>query len=175
MRAAERLVYTVLARRLRLNKGNHGAMVRVNPFVGTHAIEVMRLQAELGGSKYVKGGSASYASHIGELLPDEYAFEFHVGEDLTAEAERLAQCIAGPGLKYMKSISTYDALLPLVAERMPMLGGYPERYVLILFLTGKQELAVDFIDKVLRKEEDFAQYNHDSFNKFASNFLKKCS
>ena len=77
-----------------LNRGNHGDMVRVNPFIGIHAVDLMKLCDQLDESKYSKGAYATYAIHLGEILPDELVFEFHKGRDLSHDAERLAKCVA---------------------------------------------------------------------------------
>jgi hypothetical protein len=154
-----------------LNRGNHGSMVRINPFVGVHATDVMKLVAKLDGERYVPGALATYAIHLGELLPDELTFEFHVGESLTDEANRLAGHIANTAVDYMKSIAGYGALLPLVEHRMPLLGGYPERYAAILHLSGRTEAAREFVSGVLARRESLARYSSDSFARFGQNFL----
>ena len=154
-----------------LNRGNHGSMVRINPFVGVHAIDVMTLCAKLEEERYVPGEIATYALHLGQLLPDELAFEFHVGESIADEANGLAEHIAKTAVEYMKSVADYDALLPLVEERMPMLGGYPERYAAILHLSGMAEEAREFVNGVLAQREGLARYSSDSFTRFGHNLL----
>lgn len=155
-----------------LNQGRHGAMVRINPFVGVHAIEVMKLCSELEGSKYAKGAYATYAVHLGELLPTEPSFEFHEDADLAVEACRLARAVKDAGVPYMKSLSTYQVLLPLLEARMPTLGGYPERVVATLHLGGEEDAARSFVQKVLSKQDGFAKYLHAGFVSFGENYLK---
>lgn len=153
-----------------LNIGSHTSEVRINPFVGVHATNVMKLCAELQERKYVKGETATFAMHLGELLPDELVFDFHIGENFSVQAQRLAERVKGAGLMFMKSLASYDELLPHVEQRMPMLGGYPERYVAILHLSGKRREALIFIDRVLSGEQSLRDYRNDFFIKFAANF-----
>jgi len=155
-----------------LNRGNHGDLVRINPFVGVHAVAVMKLCCSLDENKYVKGDIATYAVHLGELIPDELNFEFKIGDDLSIEAARLATVIHKVALTYMNSIADYDVLLSLVTDRMPMLGGYPERYVAILHLLGRSREAAQFVKDVMNKTDDFAKYFSESFQKFGQNFKK---
>lgn len=158
-----------------LNRGNHGTTLRINPFVGIHAVDVMALSEQFGGRKYSKGEIATYAIHIGELIPDELTYEFHVGEPVSTEADRLAKDILKAGLPYMRSIASYETLLPLIEERMPMLGGYPERHALILQLGGKSDQAREFVEGVLSEKGNLAEYSHASFANFGANFLQHFS
>ena len=155
-----------------LNKGVHGDMLRINPFVGVHAIAVMKLCAQLENVKYVKGEYATYAIHLGQILPDASTFEFRVGESYFEESRRLANCLAQRGLEYMISIADFDGLLPLIEARIPMLGGYPERYACMLYLCGKRVQARRFVSNVMNLEGDLARISNDSFATFADNFLK---
>lgn len=155
-----------------LNQGNHQTYLRINPFVGIHSVDVMKLWAQFDGEKYSKGASATYAIHIGELIPEELTYEFHSEEQVFAEADRLAKDIFNTGLPYMRSIASYEALLPLIEARMPMLGGYPERYALILYLSGKPDQAREFVEGVLDKKENLAQFSNEFFTTFGVNFLK---
>ena len=155
-----------------LNRGNHGDMVRVNPFIGIHAVDLMKLCDQLDESKYSKGAYATYAIHLGEILPDELVFEFHKGRDLSHDAERLAKCVADAGLTYMRSIADYDVLIPLFKEFIPTLGGYPERYVAALQLSGKHAEAREFVLNSLNKDGELARISNGSILKFADNFLK---
>jgi hypothetical protein len=155
-----------------LNEGNHGDMVRINPFIGIHAVDLMKLWDQLDESKYSKGAHATYAIHLGEILPDELVFEFHKGKDLSHDAARLAKCVADTGLKYMQSIADYDELIPLFKEFIPTLGGYPERYALALHLSGKHAEAREFVLNSLNKDGELARISNNSILKFAANFLK---
>ena len=155
-----------------LNRGNHGDFVRLNPFIGVHSVEVMKLCAFLNEEKYVKGDIASYSIHLGELIPDELGFLFEVGDDLSIEASRLASAIHSAAVPYMNSIAKYKTLLPLVEARMPLLGGYPERYAVILHLMGRTDDATAFVQSVMGQKDGFSQFFSDHFRKFGQNFLK---
>lgn len=157
-----------------LNRGIHGDSVRINPFVGIHAVDVMTLSAQLDEVKYVKGAYATYAKHLGEFLPDEPTFEFPCGDAVSDESVRLAKSVADAGLHYMLSIASYEALLPLIESRMPSLGGYPERYAVALYISGKEALARNFVMGVLNREGDLARFSSNSFAKFGANFLRIC-
>lgn len=156
-----------------LNRAIHGKQVRIIPFVGMHAVDVMKLCAQLDEDKYKKGEYATYAIHLGELLPKALTYDFCEAEDVPIEATRLAKDIADAGLKYMQSIANYDALLPLIEARMPMLGGYPERYAASLYLCGKHDLARQFVTGVLDRRGGYSRFSVDnSFATFGANFLK---
>lgn len=156
-----------------LNRGIHGNSVRVNPFVGVHAVDVMKFCAQFDEMKYVKGAYATYAIHLGELLPTELTFDFQDEKNISGEAARLAKNIAATGLNYMRSIASYEALLPLLESRMPMLGGYPERYAAALYLGGKHDAARNFVAEVLSREGGFTKFSSEFFVKFSANFLNK--
>ncbi len=155
-----------------LNRGNHGEFVRINPFVGVHAVDVMKLCASLDEARYVKGEIASYAIPIGELIPDELNFLFKIGDDLSIEATRLARVIHTGAVPYMSSIASYDSLLGLIEDRMSMLGGYPQRYAVVLHLLGRTDEAIAFVRNVMDQKTDFAAYSSDHFLKFGRNFLE---
>jgi hypothetical protein len=56
--------------------------------------------------------------------------------------------------------------LPLLQERIEMLGAYPERVACCLYLMGRKDEARAFV-------EDFLPKNRDYFEGFAVPFLKK--
>jgi hypothetical protein len=155
-----------------LNVGNHGNMVRLNPFVGIHVVDVMKLSDSLSARKYAKGGSATYAIHLGELIPNTPTFEFEVGTDLTFEAKRLARAIFDVGLGYMKSLCSYEVLSPLLYERMPMHGGYPETYILSLYCAGKKEQSIELAGKIMEEDSELIDYATPSIKAFCNAFLE---
>lgn len=155
-----------------LNRGIHGDVVRINPFVGVHAVKVMKLCAQFDGTEYIKGEYATYAIHLGELLANEPTFEFQDGKDTQGEAERLAQSVGGAGLQYMQSIANYEALLPLLESRMSMLGGFPERYAASLYLSGTHDSARKFVATVLDETSNLAKVSSNFFAKFYANYFE---
>lgn len=102
---------------------------------------------------------------MGELAPKERVFRFTRRTDVAAEAVRLAHLYADIGLSYAMSIGTYERVLPLLRDRAPMLGGYPERIASCLYLMDRREEARSFV-------EQFLQDRRDYFEGFAVPFLK---
>lgn len=154
-----------------LNTALEKDYVEVNPFVGVHVVPVEKLWTSLKGGKYpgkYNRGHATYALHMGHLAPDKTAFRFAPPMDVGAEAARVARLYSTVGLTYAKSIASYERLLPLLQERVGMLGAYPERVACCLYLMGRKDEARAFV-------EDFLPKNRDYFESFAIPFLKKLS
>ena len=151
-----------------LNDGLYSDYVEINPFVGIHVVPLMRLAARLEGRKYSRG-TATYAVHMGELAAakEERAFAFGPQQSegfIQEECERLARLYATVGLDYARSIASYEALLPLLEQRIDMLGAYPERYACCLYLMGRKDEARAFTESFLQKHRDY-------FEGFAIPFL----
>ncbi len=128
-----------------LNKGNHADFLRINPFIGIHCIPVMKLKAELAGEKYKEGNFATVSIHMGEIAPEIDQFIFTSDTDIEQEANRLAREIVTHALPWMRSRANFEAIIPLLKEKVEMLGGYPERYALALYLSGSTEKAKNFV------------------------------
>ena len=136
-------------------------------FVGVHAVPIMKFYTAMEGRKYSRS-TATYAVHIGLLAPKELIFRFDRHTNVAAEADRLARLYVDVGLTYAISISTYELLLPLLRERVPMLGGYPERVATCLYLMGRKQEARSFV-------EDFLPDHRGYFEGFAVPFLEMLS
>lgn len=147
-----------------LNTGLYDERVEINPFIGIHVVQIMRLYTALEGRKYSRSIS-TYALHMGEVSPREQAVEFTRDTDVEKQAARLAQLCLKVGLPYAKSIASYEVLLPLLQARVPMLGGYPERVASCLYLMGRKEEAQTFTEDFLIKKPNY-------FKGFANSFLK---
>jgi hypothetical protein len=147
-----------------LNNNLERDYFQINPFVGVHVVPIMKLYTSLEGRKYDRG-NATYALHMGELAPEERVFCFTRHTDIEAEAERLARFYVTVGLLYSQSIATYERLLLLLQERVPMLGAYPERVAACLYLMDRKEEAKAFVEKFLITHRDY-------FEGFATPFLK---
>lgn len=148
-----------------LNTGLYDEYVEINPFVGIHVVPIMKLYTGLEGRKYSRS-VATYAIHMGELVPRVPAFEFTRETDVEVEAKRLAQLYLDHGLSYARSLASYEVLLPLLKERIDMLGAYPERVASCLYLMGRIEEAREFTESFLAKKKDY-------FEGFAIPFLQK--
>ena len=146
-----------------LNTGLYREHVEINPFVGLHVVPIMRLCTSLEGRKYSRS-VATYARHMGELKPDERVFHFTRRTEMDVQAARLARLYVDAGLPYARSIASYERLLPLLRERIGMLGGYPERMASCLYLMGREEEARAFV-------EEFLKVNRNYFEGFALPFL----
>ncbi|WP_457097719.1 hypothetical protein [Lysobacter sp. P5_B9] len=147
-----------------LNSGLDMEYVDINPFVGMHVVPIMKLYTGLEGRKYNRN-IATYAVHMGVLAPHEPVFHFTRQTDIEAEAARLAHLYSTVGLRYAQSIASYEQLLPLLEERVPMLGGYPERVAACLYLMDRKEDAISFVELFLKDHRDY-------FEGFAAPFLK---
>jgi hypothetical protein len=156
-----------------LNTGLHKDRLNINPFVGIHSMPIHKLWYRLAGQSYPGryGRTATYALHMGELdgAKDEPAFAFSPVQSegfIDSEIERLAALYATVGMDYARSIASYDALLPLFAEMLGRLGGYPEKYACCLYLMGRKAEAQTYI------KEFTSPALPDYFEGFAEPFLK---
>lgn len=147
-----------------LNTGLYSSRVEINPFVGLHVVPLMKFYTKMKGRKYDRG-VATYAVHMGELVPNVTAFEFTRETDVEAEAERLAKLYATVGVAFAETIANYDDLLPLLRSRIDMLGAYPERVASCLYLMGRKAEARTFT-------EEFLVGHRDYFEGFAVPFLE---
>jgi hypothetical protein len=147
-----------------LNESLEGDHLDISPFIGVHVVPIMRLYTSLEGRKYQRT-VATYANHMGRLVPRERIFRFDRATDVSQEAKRLAQLYVDVGLTYAVSIGSYETLLPLLRERVPMLGGYPERVATCLYQMGRLQEAFEFV-------EEFLMENTEYFSSFALPFLK---
>lgn len=146
-----------------LNKAPDENTFEINPFVGIHVVQIEELWTIMKARDY-RRSSATYAIHMGEIVPDERAFIFTPTSNVEAEAKRLAHLYATVGLNYAKSIASYQALLPLLEERVEMLGAYPERVACCLYLMGRVREAEEFTIKFCDREPEY-------FGHFAESFL----
>jgi hypothetical protein len=144
----------------------------IEPFVGIHSVSIHKLWYKLEGSKYPGkyGCTATYAIHIGELdgAKDNIAFVFGPQQSesfIDSEVKRLAELYATVGMDYARSIASYAILLPLLQERVPIKGGYPQRVTSCLYLMGRKNEAREFVNIYLPG-------NEDTFGGFAESFLK---
>lgn len=147
-----------------LNVGLDKDCVTINPFVGIHAVPIMKFYTALEGRKYSRS-TATFAIHMGKLAPKVAAFGFTRETNVQSEAKRLAKLYATTGLTYAASIASYDRLLPLFEERVESLGAYPERFASCLYLMGRRDEARSFV-------EDFLKSHRSYFEGFAFPFLK---
>jgi hypothetical protein len=156
-----------------LNQGLYPDRLWIEPFVGIHTEPIARLYASLDNGKYAvkyNRGVATYAVHMGELedAKDEFKFAFTPQQSdafVQSEMDRLADLYATVGLTYAKSIASFEALLPLLKERVPMLGGYPQRVASCLYLMGRKSEARTFV-------ENFLPDHRPVFEGFAIPFLE---
>jgi hypothetical protein len=147
--------------------------VDITPNVGVHVVPLHKLCTVAGGRypyKYSRS-HATYAINIGmlEAVGDERAFAFapHQSEGfIDAECRRLAHIYATAGLDYARSIASYEALLPLLQERVEGLGLYPEMVASCLYLMGRKQEARDFVEGFVARHKDY-------FEGFAIPFLAK--
>lgn len=154
-----------------LNQGRHGDFLRINPFVGIHCVPLMKLCDGLEGEKYKKGSIATIAIHLGEICPDVDQFIFRPGEPIELEARRLSIVIGEHGVPWMTKHSSYEAILPIMEEKVPTLGGYPERVAAAHYLMGEKEKARNFVaDQRAKFESEHKEYQ-PFFEKFAQPFL----
>ena len=154
-----------------LNTGLYSDHLEISPFIGIHVVRLAKL-ASLGSLKYDRA-TATYAVHLGTLdcAKDETAFFFRPEWSerlLASEARRLAQLYASCGMGFARSIASYDALLPLLEERVPWLGGYPQRVAACLYLMGQKDRAREFTQAFLAAEPAY-------FERFARPFLNMLS
>lgn len=150
-----------------LNSAIEPSYIEINPFVGLHVVPLMKLYMTLEKQPYSRL-IATYAVHMGKLSPNTPVFRFARSTDVDAEAKRLAALYVQVGLPFAQSIASYEKLLPLLKERVDMLGAFPERFASCLYLMGRKEEARIFAMDFLEKKPDY-------FRGFAVPFLKLLS
>jgi hypothetical protein len=151
-----------------LNTALNPEVLHVNPFVGVHVEPIERLWTSYKKGTYTSKydrSQATYARHMGEIVPDVPAFRFVPATDIASEAQRLARLFASFGLEFAKGIADYETLLPLLRQRIEMLGANPERVASCLYLMGRKVDARQFVEEFLPTHEDY-------FSGFALPFLK---
>jgi hypothetical protein len=137
--------------------------VELVPNVGLHVVPIEEMVCTLDKGEYATDydrGVATYSINIGELasLGDERAFSFsHQQSDyfIYTECERLAVLYATEGLRYAKSIASYEYLVPLLKENVGTLGGNPERLAACLYLMGKKLEAMEFLSSFPEKYKEY--------------------
>ncbi|MBB4101055.1 hypothetical protein [Sphingomonas kyeonggiensis] len=155
-----------------LNTGLYEDRVEIGPFVGVHAARIEKMWMGLLGRKYPGpyGRAATYSINIGEIdgAADLPTFAFAPWQSkrfIESEAIRLAEIYQSIGLGFSKSISSYESLLPLISQKVTMLGGCPERVACCIYIMGDMRGARQFVEGFLREEPD-------AFDAFARVFLK---
>ena len=141
-----------------LNTGLYRDHVHINPFSGIHVIPIDKLWKSLKVGKYTGKYDrrvATYAIHLGTLMPKERAFRFTRHTILREEAERLATLYLSAAVPFAKSISSYEALLPHLKSRVRSLGAFPERVAACLFLMGRTSEALSFTKRFLEDHKDY--------------------
>ena len=151
-----------------LNTGLHAEYVAINPFTGVHSVTIEKLWTSIKRGKYpgkYDRGIATYGVHLGEIAPNERAFEFRRDTNLKAEAYRLAELYLQVGVPFAKSLASYESILPHLRKRVEGLGAYPERFASCLYLMGRAEEARMFVNNFLPNQLEY-------FEGFAVPFLK---
>jgi hypothetical protein len=123
-----------------LNEGVHPEFVRINPFIGVHAVKVQKLFSEVRGKKYTLGESPTIVVHLGEIAPKILEFLFENEGVMRAEAGRLATEIRSSGLKWMKENARYDAIIKILDGEKGSLGGKPEKLAIAKFVSGGRQV-----------------------------------
>lgn len=157
-----------------LNTGLYPERLNIEPFVGIHVVPLDKLWESLQVGKWpgkYSRSTATYAVHMGELegADDAPAFAFTPQQSkgfVEAEVDRLANLYVTVGLDFARSLASYESLLPLLMDRVPMLGGYPQRVASCLYLMDRKPEARQFVEEFLPTERDV-------FEGFALPFLAK--
>ncbi len=143
-----------------LNRSGVGDAVRIDPFIGVHCVPVMRMFYELDfyrnpKPKYLIGDTATISVHIGAFASELRPFIFKSDKPLENEAGRLAESIVKYGLPWMRAHASLNGILARLREREAILNGVPERIAITLFLLGRFEDLIAYLD---RKRDEFAQH-----------------
>jgi hypothetical protein len=77
----------------------------------------------------------------------------------------------------MKSLASYETLIPLLEANIPMLGGFPERTVGAYYFSGDVAKAISLTEELVAKYEegdsDFSFFT-DNFGRAFLEMTKKC-
>ncbi len=153
-----------------LNSGIYYDNVRITPAVGIHCVPLMRLVYALEERPYKISESATFAYTLSTLKKGVRPFVFMSEDDLVHEAERLASTIA-QCLPFTRDFANYEAIASISKSRSDMLGGYPEKAAVALYLMGRADEAKAWLDLQLEQFRLKEPSTFEPFEKFAAKLL----
>jgi len=149
-----------------LNTGLYNDKVVMSLFWGLHVVPLEKLLSKLkGGVVRYDRGVATYSVNSAEIVPHR-PLEFFPNRNNDATISYLANLCVVHGIPFAETISSYEALLPLVRARQERFGGYPQTVTAMLFLMGKPEEAKSYIKKFVNDHKDNAHILGDFKNAF---------
>lgn len=157
-----------------LNTAANDGVIKINPFVGVHCHPIAETKAKLLETKYQLGATASYAVHLSTLssAATEFVFDYTNQPDCEREIQRMLNVVTEFGLHYAKQIASYPALIPLLEEKVTMLGGFPESYALALHFDGQSELCQTFLQNHAQTIEQYGEAISKPFEQFCNGLNK---
>ena len=160
-----------------LNVATNEGSVKINPFIGVHSQPVAETVATLQNQKYKLGAVATYAVHLGAVCPNlsPVIFDIEDKSDIAAKVERLVHTITEFGVAYAYSIASYEKLIPLLKEKIDMLGGFPESYAVALFNSGERDECFKFLEIHAQNIEKYGDSIVKPFAEFSEGLLKLSS
>ncbi|WP_439498741.1 hypothetical protein [Bosea sp. (in: a-proteobacteria)] len=137
--------------------------IKIYPQVGVHAVNIEKLWSRLTTGKYAinyNRAQCTYGGPLSGLTDGTAVTTFSRGCSISQQAERLATLYLEFGVPYARSLAGYEALLPELKTRIPILGGYPQRVAACLYLMGRKEESLEFADHLrslqIPQLDDFA-------------------
>jgi hypothetical protein len=139
----------------------------VEPMIGIHATHIERGWTALKVGRYRSVYRRSLATVACSLLPIaglSRPLTIRAHEAGEQDVENLVDLYRDVGLAFAQGMAAYDALAPMLRQRVGALGGNPERLALCLHLLDRRDEAIAFVS-------EFARTRPAYFEGFAEPFL----
>jgi hypothetical protein len=152
---------------VRINVREAGRICVVEPMIGIHAAYIERGWTALKVGRYRSVYRRDLATVAWSLLPVAGLSRpltirrYEAGE---ADVDDLVDLYRGVGLDFARGMAAYEALAPMLRERVGSLGGNPERFAFCLHLLDRRDEATAFVS-------EFARTRPAYFEGFAEPFL----
>jgi hypothetical protein len=136
---------------LGFNQRADQSFARIYPNFGVHCVPIEEALCKARNHTYRAGAVATLSYPLGVACPNVEQFVVESGEQVADEAARLALAIRTCGVSFVRGLASYQELLPRLREHVGSFGGYPERYAIGLYLTGKRQESLAFLRELIEE------------------------
>jgi hypothetical protein len=154
----------------RINVRESDRECEVEPMIGIHAARIERGWTALKVGRYRAVYRRDLATIACSLLPvaglaGPLTIRRH--EAGMADVEKLVDLYRGVGLDFARGMAAYEALAPMLRERVGSLGGNPERLAFCLHLLDRRDEAIAFVSEFARTRPAYFEGFAEPFIAFA--------
>lgn len=160
---------------LGLNRATYRAEenVEIHPNIGVFHVGIAELLTDLTKRDYISIPPATACTPLYTIMPvnEYYSWQFHLGDPIVATVADLVSNVTTFGLPWIRQSSSPEHLLRLLKE--DLLEHRIYRYPALLFLLGRKEEAVAFVEQQLDLlKNSRPRYVHD-YAMFAEKLRRK--